>query len=173
MGAQASGRAGRSTAAVAGRRPLPQHQRAALLPVSHHFAAVSMWSAAAADTPAAAGPTGSEHLPTEAALCRQPCCGLTTNQDQHTPCTPGFTVAGFAGGWRQPTGITSCVSECRRLGVNHLRMFSNTVASYRKVQNDTWGYSLSGARVNTEAAWRAAVGQLRSPAGWGPMLGLA
>ena len=56
--------------------------------------------------------------------------------------------------------------------MNHLRMFSNTVASYRKVQNDTWGYSLSGARVSTEAGWRAAVGQLRSPAGWGPMLGL-
>ena len=55
--------------------------------------------------------------------------------------------------------------RCRRLGVNHLRMFGNTATSFRKLQNDTWGYSLSGARVNTEAGWRAAVAQLRSPAG--------
>jgi hypothetical protein len=57
------------------------------------------------------------------------------------------------------------VVYCRRLGVNHLRMFGNNAVPFRKLQNDTWGYSLSGVRVDTETGWRTAVAQLRSPAG--------
>ncbi len=61
---------------------------------------------------------------------------------------------------------TRLLTARRRLGVNAARMFMGALQGWKALTGADYGYSLNGTRVSSEASWRAAVAQLRTPEGW-------